>query len=487
MKKVALIFGNNNYPSSPLSNAVNDASAVSEKLISLGFECTCVTDATIEKMEESVAGFVSSLSESEVALFFFAGHGFQYHGRNYLGAINTSFVDDYSCKRTSFEFDSIIETFESSNVNTKIFVLDACRNNPFHTIRGAAQRGFAPVYAPKGSIIAFSTSPGQTASDGANDHGVYTGALLTHIDTKRLAIEDMFKRVRQTVSAHTNNQQITWEHTSLMGNFYFNPGYDNGEFTVAYSKLALADSKFRFEDDSSLQGVVQALKSYNWRVQNSAFSLIRSDNMSHDIDELFVLGRNIYQAADGDCGSARDWLENLDNRLKHFNESTAFHILNGILFEIYFDSDGNLRERLKTSQEIYEAPIRICMLAGYEASCNFIRGYLEQYQNRILYLPGTKEAMCIDVIVSRSEEHSSYAVEGICIDGVSSMFPNIDSDELFQSDMAQGCTLYNSNQLEQLICQNIALPRNKATISYNISLNGTDKIVCPIVFVLKRY
>lgn len=202
MKKSAILFGINDYHGSPLKNAANDARALSEKLIELGFEAKCFLDVDSETMNRELVAFKSDLAQSSVGLFFFAGHGIQCKGENFLATKSTSFIDESSCKYTAIALNMVIDIFEESKVNTKIIILDACRNNPFVTWRSAANDGLAPVYAPKGTIIAFSTSPGQKASDGLNDHGVYTNALLTHIATKNLSIEDMFKRVRNTVSSH---------------------------------------------------------------------------------------------------------------------------------------------------------------------------------------------------------------------------------------------------------------------------------------------
>ena len=219
-----------------------------------------------------------------------------------------------------------------------------------------------------------------------NDHGVYTNALLTHIATKNLSIEDMFKRVRNTVSSHTGHKQITWEHTSLMGTFYFNSGVDNGEAKPTYSSEALADQDYVSEGNDDIQSIISSLKTYNWYQQNPAISRInRLDFACADKDDLFVLGRNIYQTACGGSGTADTWMENIEANLNSIGGSAAIHLLNGILFEIFFNSGGEIRTKLKT--DYYEKPVKLCQREKYASCGSFIRSYLEQYPQRIIYVP----------------------------------------------------------------------------------------------------
>ena len=175
-------------------------------------------------MDEALKDFASELSGAEVGLFFFAGHAMQISGENFLTAIDTDFDSETDAKYSSLRLNKVIEVLEKGDNATSVIILDACRNNPYERRwRGGEHLGLAPVYAPKGTIIAYATSPGQTASDGDNKNGAFTSVLLTHIDNQNLTIEDLFKRVRNTLSAMTSGKQTSWEHTSLMGDFFFNP------------------------------------------------------------------------------------------------------------------------------------------------------------------------------------------------------------------------------------------------------------------------
>lgn len=483
MNKIAILFGINDYPQGKLKNATKDAIALSEKLHELGFESKCYTEVNTESMDRALQDFKVDLETASVGLFFFAGHGIQCKGENYLTTIDTSFVDEISCKHTSIPLNEIIDIFEDSKVNTKIIILDACRDNPFVAWRSTATDGLAPIYAPKGTIIAFSTSPGQKAADGNHDHGIYTDALLTHIGTKKLSIEDMFKRVRNTVSSQTNHQQITWEHTSLMGTFYFNSGYDDGKLRTSYSEDALADRNYIFDNYDDIQRIVEGLKTYNWYKQNPAISrLSRIDLTKSEKDDLFILGRNVYQTACGGSGNALEWIENINSNLHSIGGNAAIHILNGILFEIFFNNEGHLRESLKA--DYFEKPVRLCQEEQFSACSLFIRSYLEQYPQRIIYIPGSEETMNIDIIVHKDDQ---YYIDGIYIDGLSCMYDE-DGSNLYQySNSSYYVKEVTISELEDIIVHILAVPKNRIKITLSLKLNSEERICVPYQFKLLRY
>ena len=221
----ALVIGNAAYPDqNELANPVNDAIDIGAKLKGYGFNVTIVTDATTAEMDKSLKTYRGLLETHEVGLFFFAGHGMQIEGTNYLIGLDTDFETETDAKYSSLSLDKVVDVMAKSKATTKIIMLDACRNNPWERAwhRSPATRGLASVYAPKGTIIGFATSPGEVAFDGVGRNGTYTAGLLQHIDTPDCSIESMFKRVRNTVAAASAGKQTTWEHTSLSGEFYFN-------------------------------------------------------------------------------------------------------------------------------------------------------------------------------------------------------------------------------------------------------------------------
>ncbi|MCK5925965.1 MAG: DUF4189 domain-containing protein, partial [Methylococcales bacterium] len=158
-----------------------------------------------------------------VGLFYYAGHGMQVDGSNYLIPIGASIQQSYDVSEESVSANYILKAMEASGNKLNIVILDACRNNPFARgwRSGTANGVLARMDAPTGSIIAYATGPGDTAEDGNSSNGTYTKHLLKNMDTPGLSIEEVFKKVRIGVIEDTSKKQVPWESNSLTGNFYF--------------------------------------------------------------------------------------------------------------------------------------------------------------------------------------------------------------------------------------------------------------------------
>jgi uncharacterized caspase-like protein len=185
----ALVFGNSAYQGcNALNNPVNDARDTAAKLTSYGFHVILSTDATRVEMDRKLREFREQLKTNDVGMFFFAGHGMQIEGTNYLLAVDTDTSSELDAKHSSLLLDKVIDTMAKSDASTKIVILDACRNNPWERAwhRSPAMRGLASVYAPKGTIIGFATSPGEVAEDGSGRNGTYTGRCFS-TSTRRTA------------------------------------------------------------------------------------------------------------------------------------------------------------------------------------------------------------------------------------------------------------------------------------------------------------
>jgi uncharacterized caspase-like protein len=334
----ALVIGNAAYENAGhLSNPVNDADDMTLKLIELGFDVDTLKDASFSQMNSALVTFAEKLKISSVGIFFFAGHAFQLSGENYLAVIDTSISSDYAVEQTAVTLSTVLRAMKYSSVRTGVVILDACRNNPFEgrgTSRSTMSQELAPVSAPKGTLIAFSTSPGEKARDGdGGRNGCYTKALLKHIDTPNIPIETMFKRVRSTLEQITNAGQTSWEHTSLIGDFRFErrraPDLD------LYGHMALSDSLYpRSNTPAGL--LVDGLKSLNWYTQNPALRAFSTEDASAStVDELFIVGRNIYQAACGGANEALDYISNFKQRAPNVSKSQRKAILDGMLYEIF--------------------------------------------------------------------------------------------------------------------------------------------------------
>lgn len=221
-KRVALVIGNSAYKEGgALKNPVNDARAMAGALKQLGFHVIARENATKQQMERAVGEFGDQLNVGSVALFYFAGHGMQVNGRNFLVPVDATITSESRARLEALDVDLVLDQMAASNSDVNLLVLDACRNNPFERRFRSRAGGLAQINAPKGTLIAYATAPGMVAADGDGVNGIYTAKLLDAIKTAGLPIEDVFKRVRVDVSRETNDAQTPWEASSLTGSFYF--------------------------------------------------------------------------------------------------------------------------------------------------------------------------------------------------------------------------------------------------------------------------
>jgi hypothetical protein len=217
----ALVIGNSAYRTLPLVNPVNDARAIAQTLEKLGFRVTQLENSSQSAMYEAIRSFGDSLKSGGVGLFYYAGHGVQIKGHNYLLPVDSVIDREDEVAYKAVDAQQILDKMESAKNPLNIVILDACRNNPFARSSRSAAVGLAPMDAPVGSLIAFATAPGAEASDGKGKHGVYTQQLLQYMTQPGLKVEDVFKRARLGVRQATSGKQIPWENTSLEGDFYF--------------------------------------------------------------------------------------------------------------------------------------------------------------------------------------------------------------------------------------------------------------------------
>nr|WP_092509395.1 caspase family protein [Afipia sp. GAS231] len=222
--RVALVIGNSNYQSaSKLANPGHDAQSMAQLLSSAGFEVTEAIDLTRNDMVKAMQDFsakITARGPKTVAMIYYAGHGVQLAGENYLLPVDAKISAPADLDGNSLRLVDVMGTLESIPSRMRIVVLDACRNNPFPGVSDAG-RGLAIVDAPNGSIVGYSTAPGMEAQDGDSNHSPYTRAFLQRAREPNLPIEQLFKRVRLDVNDATEGRQTPWESSSLTSEFYF--------------------------------------------------------------------------------------------------------------------------------------------------------------------------------------------------------------------------------------------------------------------------
>ena len=200
-KKIALIIGNGNYNSSVLANPENDARAMKVALQSVGFSVLEYENLNQIQMKKAIDDFGVKLKDFDVGLFFYAGHGIQSKGYNYLIPVDAQLQSEQQVEYDCVQADRVLALMEASGTKVNIIILDACRNNPFERswTRTATGRGLAFMNAPSGTLIAYATSPGSTASDGSGNNGLYTSAILESMKIPKITILEMFQNVTEVL------------------------------------------------------------------------------------------------------------------------------------------------------------------------------------------------------------------------------------------------------------------------------------------------
>ncbi|MBP6765382.1 MAG: caspase family protein, partial [Rubrivivax sp.] len=217
----ALVVGNAGYATAPLLNATNDASAVAKVLEKAGFTVDLRLNATQKQLQDAVTAFGDRLKGGGAGLFYFAGHGVQIKGRNFLMPVGSDIKREDEVPYKAVDVQQVLDKMETARNRINVVILDACRDNPFARSSRSGGGGLTQVDAPIGSVVAFATAPGSVASDGKGSNGLYTQHLLANIERPGMPIEEVFKRVRLGVRLDSNGSQVPWESTSLEGDFMF--------------------------------------------------------------------------------------------------------------------------------------------------------------------------------------------------------------------------------------------------------------------------
>jgi hypothetical protein len=219
--KLALVIGNGAYASGPLKNPPNDARDMAAVLQDLGFEVTVEIDTDRRRMLKVISRFGEKLKSSEVGLFFYAGHGVQVNGINYLIPTHSLIETEQDVEIEGVDMRRILGRMENAGTEVNLIFIDACRDNPYKKKFRSASRGLAVMRAPMGTFIAFATAPGDVAVDGFGSNSPFTKHLIRNMTRPNLPVETVLKEVRKGVLAETGNIQMPWQSSSLTGEYYF--------------------------------------------------------------------------------------------------------------------------------------------------------------------------------------------------------------------------------------------------------------------------
>ena len=262
----ALVIGNGAYKVAPLANPENDARLMADVLKSVGFEVTTLINANQQQMKQSILRFGRALSKGDsVGLIYYAGHGVQVAGENYLIPLGADIKDNDEVALSGINLTHLLRTMAHAKSRLNIAILDACRDNPFAVATRGLSRGLAPVEAPSGTLIAYATAPGKVAYDGVGANSPYSAALASAIPTIGVPIEEVFRATRRKVLAATSGQQTPWEHSSLTGAFYFHAKSIEPEATARQDQDQTDDNDSHLAELAAWEKIKDSRKAGDFR------------------------------------------------------------------------------------------------------------------------------------------------------------------------------------------------------------------------------
>ena len=418
----------------------------------LGYDVFEKLNFKSEECSNILSSFEDGIKDYDASIFYFAGHGFELEGENYLIPIDCQIppINKHEANRYCIRLTEVLGILKTNSGKVNIVIIDACRKT---FDRGVAS-SFAQVQAPKGTLIAFSTSPNEGAKDGngQDGHSVYTSALLQYIGRETLSVESLFKKVRKTVYNLTNGTQTPWEHTSLIGDFFFNTGQLAYSVEIPYDEVVFGN-------------LILELRSCDWNRQNPAMEQIRRIPASDlNKNQQFILGRNLYQA-NGYAWEVQRFFENLGNNLSKYNKDEENHVLNGILFEIYFDSKGDFRNELKRHN--FDRVFSLRKNPIFAKSFGFIEEVLQPYKEQLYYIPTIHDEP-IDIDISAEEKNNSTVFGEETIQIIHKV--NVENKDITKA-FSRSCT-YGINELGVKSCLSnfLTAPQDLIQIHSNVLL-----------------
>ena len=291
--RIALVIGNGRYAEFPLNNPENDARLVAQTLRTLDFDVTEHLNLNARDFKRVLRDFARRMDDDQVAcVFYYAGHGVQINARNYLLPVDIAVRDEAEVRDEAIDLqEALLSRVDRVRPRARIFIIDACRNDPFaaHGLPRKAN-GLAEMAAP-GALIAFSAAPGGVAEDGPiGGNSIYTRALATELRSVGVEVEDMLKTVRIKVLRDTAQRQIPWVNTSMVVNFMFNPGAAPALGSAKRSLQLLIQAQRNLNTDARNASASLALRVYVLR-DASAFQQASFDSLYDDDDA--TLGSNV--------------------------------------------------------------------------------------------------------------------------------------------------------------------------------------------------
>lgn len=479
---IALVIGNSHYDEGyykDLANPLNEADAMACVFSKLKCEVFVGKDLTHKEYVNIFDSFLQKIQDAkaDAAIIYFAGHGLNINTQDCLIMRDTPPFEmgKFGIIDMSVPINKICQKLNAVGNQLNIIIVDACRNDPNQTVRGLALTQEASLFGmgtsshlPYQTFIAYSTSVGGTASDGnaTDGHSLYTKTLLENIEEENLPIESLFKRVRNKVYRGYDNLQLPWEYSCLTEEFCFNYGQLNPYFDKPYTESAYNDGTYVSQNDG-VNEIITGLKSYTYDVQNTAVGKLRRIyKIITDKNDLFIIGRNLLQAAHGGAFECQKEISYAN--LRKYTWQGENHVLNGILYEMYFDKFNQFRDSVKGTNML-DNIANILLYPEFKNTCKFIQMSLGEYKDRLYYIPGSLDKCIVSVKLDSSYlnifNETVWHINSIQIKG-----------EEFLNQIPFNREL-NADELRSDIQQTTAVPSLYLQIRYSERINNDNHFI----------
>lgn len=415
----AIVVGINDYDKNKkLRNAVNDAVAISKTLEELCYDVSLLTDCTKDQFDEVFFKTIDPKVLKDIIILYFAGHGLYCNGSDcivFKDATSISEIDGLPALQKSWRIEEIYKTIRSKQDNAIVIaIIDACRID--YVGEEGGERGLRPansfntrIKLPYQTFIAFATSPHAPAYDGKGIHSQYTEALIKEIGQLNQSVETTFKNVRKAIYKGPPDQ-LPWEHSCLVDEFSFNFGQTGRHFGSIYSDEAYLNRlKIKELDAANYSALSQGLRTFI------------SDIESHSVDEQFVFGRGIIKLSAKYPQLVPNFINS--NTLRYSMSSEISHVLNGMLYQLYFNDKDEYSEAIFNYNTI-DAIHNILSDDSFVESRKFIQLELEKIPQHSGYTPGTNNIVKFKLEFSDSGMSDVVFLTSITSRGVNVGFDN---------------------------------------------------------------
>jgi cyclophilin family peptidyl-prolyl cis-trans isomerase len=314
-QRIALVIGNSAYPAGRLKNPVNDAADIAQSLSNKGFEVTKILNADKRQLKGAINQFTQKINtRNTVGLFYFAGHGMEIDGQNYLIPVDADIQSGADVEYEAVNAGRLLSGMREAGNGLNLVILDACRNNPYLRSSRSATRGLTRMSPPSGALVLYATEPGRVAEDGEGRNGTFTRYLLEAMEQPGITVEQAFKRTAINVRNATDARQTPWVEGVILGDFYFKPPASPAESQVALIDLNKTSATATATQQQLQESAGEDLEALQDKLKSPGNPVVTlSTNKGNIVLELF---------ADEAPKSVRNFLQYVDSG---FYADTIFH------------------------------------------------------------------------------------------------------------------------------------------------------------------